>query len=117
MPALSTTFTYDLLQEIKTPGFLEERERRSSALGAGMPTSPLSPARDQVLLHLDYLGESAALIEGFAQRAQANVALGSVHGLRADLAQIYRVLRDAAPVLKELEAVNVAASKIRSEAA
>jgi len=33
MPALSTTFTYDLLQEIKTPGFLEERERRISASG------------------------------------------------------------------------------------
>lgn len=77
----------------------------------------LSPARDQVLLHLDYLGESAALIEGFAQRAQANAVLGSSHGLRGDLAQIYRILRDATGVLKQLEAAEAAASKEHEEAA
>jgi hypothetical protein len=79
--------------------------------------APLSPARDQVLLHMDYLGESASLIEGFAQRAQANAALGSSYGLRSDLSQIYRIMRDAAEVLKRLEAAEVAASKTCEAAA
>ena len=80
-------------------------------------TAPLSPARDQVLLHLDYLGESASLIEGFAQRAQANAALGSSHGLRGDLSQIWRIMRDAIPVLKTLEAAEAAASQAHEAAA
>ena len=71
----------------------------------------LSPARDQVLLHLDYLGESAALIEGFAQRAQANAALGSSYGLRGDLSQIFRIMRNAADVLNQLEAAEKATSE------
>jgi hypothetical protein len=79
--------------------------------------SPLSRARDEVFLHLDYLGESAALIEGFAQRAQANAALGSVYGLRGDISQIYRIIRDAAGILKQLEAAEAAASKEHEEAA
>jgi hypothetical protein len=77
----------------------------------------LSPARDQVLLHLDYLGESASLIEGFAQRAQANAALGSSFGLRGDLSQIYRIMRDAIGVLKHLEAAEAAASHAHAAAA
>jgi hypothetical protein len=71
----------------------------------------LSPARDQVLLHLDYLGESAALIEAFAQRAQANAALGSSYGLRNDLSQIYRIMRDAIEIFKTMEAAEAAASQ------
>lgn len=79
--------------------------------------APLSPAHDEVLLHLDYLGDVAALIGSFAQRAQANAVLGSSHGLRGDLAQIYRLLRDAVGVLKQLEAAEAAASQVREAAA
>ena len=82
-----------------------------------MPTSPLSPARDEVLLHLDYLGESAALIEAFAQRAQANAALGSSHGLRGDFSQIYRIMRDSIEIVKKLEAAEAAASQSHEAAA
>jgi hypothetical protein len=87
-----------------------------SQINAGSDETALA-ARDQVFLHLDYLGESAALIEGFAQRARANAALGSVYGLRGDLSQIYRIMRDATGVLKELEAAEAAASKPHEEAA
>jgi hypothetical protein len=80
-------------------------------------TGSLSPARDQVLLHLDYLGDVAALIGSFAQRAQANAALGSSHGLRGDLAQIYRLMRDAVGVLKQLEHAEAAASHAQESAA
>ena len=79
--------------------------------------APLSPAGDQVFLHLDYLGESASLIENFAQRAQANAALGSSYGLRNDFRQIYRIVRDAAPVLDTLDRAEAAASKQTGEAA
>lgn len=79
--------------------------------------APLSPARDQVLLHLDYLGESASAIENFSQRAQANAALGSSYGLRNDFRQIYRILRDAVHVLEKMEAAEAAASKATGETA
>jgi hypothetical protein len=81
------------------------------------PHLSLSAAGDQIFLHLDYLAESASLIESFAQRAQANAALGSSVMLRGDFSQIYRILRDATDVLKQLEAAEVAASKARAEAA
>ena len=45
--------------------------------------APLSLARDEMLLHLDYLADSAVLIEGFAQRAQANAGLVSPGGFAA----------------------------------
>jgi hypothetical protein len=76
--------------------------------------STLSPAGDQVLLHLDYLCESAALIEAFAQRAQANAVLGSSHGLRGDFSQIYRIMRDSIEIVKKLEAAEATASKDQS---
>ena len=79
--------------------------------------APLSPAREEMLLHLDYLAESAVLIEGFAQRAQANAGLGSSWGLRGDFAQMFRIFRDAAPMIQKLEAAEAAASKTNSEAA
>jgi len=77
----------------------------------------LSPAQDGVILHLDYLAESASLIENFARRAQANADLGSSHGLRGDFAQMCRILRDAAPIIQKLEAAEATASKTKSEAA
>jgi hypothetical protein len=87
----------------------EDIEEGNAAMSA-----PLSFARDQVLLHLDYLAESAALIEGFAERAQANAALGSSWGLRGDFSQIFRILRDAVRVVQKLEAAEAAASKSKA---
>ena len=76
-----------------------------------------SPAHDKIALHLDYLAESASLIEGFAQRAQANAALGSSCGLRGDFSQMFRILRDAVDVVQKLEVAEAEIQKIRAEAA
>ena len=68
----------------------------------------LSPARDQVLLHLDYLGESAALIEGFAQRAQATQLSDARRSARRPLTNLSH---HAADVLNQLEAAEKATSE------
>jgi len=77
--------------------------------------APLSAA--QVFLHLDYLGEAAAMIESFARIAQENANLGSSYALRHSYRQIYRIIHDAAEILQKLERAEAAASKAKERPA
>ena len=79
--------------------------------------APLSPAHDEVG-HLDMISATSPLSSGALLSGRRQTpCLAHRTVCAAHLAQIYRLLRDAVGVLKQLQAAKPAASQVREAAA